>query len=133
MILGLFLNFPWLRNTLAQAGLLSLYAECLKISARGFFFAYAVVLIVSLPLRGLEFILRWVDGIFAKTSVGEWAIALVSISVAPMGLLIGVTVFDCLIVGVKARNQFLFGSLFSSTGHDERFQKLLKKIGETKN
>ena len=128
MILGLFLKAPWLRSVLAQIGFLRLYSECLSISVRGFFFALVVIFVISLPLRGLEIFLRWVDEYSGEAGTIELAIALALIAIAPLGLLIGITAIDCLITGVRARNQFLIGSLFSSKGHDERQQELLESI-----
>ena len=132
MILGLFLKAPWLRKFLSRIGFLPLYSECLSISARGFFFALAVIFVISLPLKCLEFFLRWVDEHSGGVCIIELAIVLVLIAVAPLGLLLGVTAIDCLIAGLRARNQFLIGSLFSSKGHDKRQQKLFEKIENAK-
>ena len=130
MIFGLFLKAPWLRNFLSRIGFLPLYIECLSISARGFFFAYAVIFVIFLPLRALEFVLRLVDEHFGAVGIVEFAIAMASIAIAPLGLLIGVTAIDCLIAGVRARNQLFLGSMFSSKGHDERLHGLLEKINK---
>jgi hypothetical protein len=104
----------------------------LSLSARGYFFAVAVIFVIFLPLRGLEFFLRWVDKHSGGAGTVELAIAIASIAVAPLGLLIGITAIDCLIAGVRARSQFLLGSLFSSKGHDKRLEKLFENIENAK-
>lgn len=128
MILRAILKLSMLRYLLARIRFLDVYAVCLSISAKGFFYAWFVAFLASLPLRVLETILRLVDEHRVELGIHELVITCTLIFLSPLGILIGLTCIDCMIAGLRARNQFLLGSLFSSKAHDEKQNKLLQTI-----
>lgn len=72
--------------------------------------------------------LRFIEAVTYSTGFHELSVALIVCFASTVGLLIGLTCVDCLIVGIRARDQFLFGSLFGSDLHDKKMTELLSMI-----
>ena len=79
----------------------------------------------------VELFIGFIDEYSAVLGVHGLGVMLIVIINLPLGILIFVISLDCMIAGLRARNQFLLGSLFSSKAHDERIADLLDEIERT--
>lgn len=123
MLTHYFLAVRVLRRILKLIGYLRVYNFMLRFSARGFFFCYVVLLPIALfddEWASLQdFCVSFVAGFgFQGPTI------FLSIVLSLVNVMIFVTAVDCLIAGVRARNQFLLGSFFSSESHDRRMKEI---------
>ncbi|WIY26386.1 hypothetical protein [Parasedimentitalea psychrophila] len=128
MLLSLVLKVPRLKYALARVRFLKLYASCLEISSKGWFFAWIVFVMISVVASWLESAFDLIDEYSAVLGAHGLGVMLIVVISLPLGILIFVTCMDCMIAGLRARNQFLLGSLFSSKSYDEKQAKLLRQI-----
>ena len=128
MLLSLVLKVPELKYSLARVQFLKLYVFCLMISSRGWFFAWFVFVMISGVVSSLELVVDSNDKYSTVLGVHGLGVMLIVIISLPLGILIFVTCIDCMLAGLRARNQFLLGSIFSSKSYDEKQAKLLRDI-----
>lgn len=128
MLLSLVLKVPGLKNSLARVYFLKLYVSCLEISSKGWFFAWFVFVMISVVVNSLEIVVDFIDKYSAQLGVHGLGIMLIAMISLPLGILSVVIAIDCMFAGLRARNQFLLGSLFSSNSYDEKQAKLLREI-----
>lgn len=130
MLLSILIRLTKLKSILFSIGFFYIYYNCLKVASRGFFFAWAVIFCISLVLPAVELAFEFIDNQSDKMGIHGIGIAAIIILSVPINVLVSVICIDCFVAGLRARNQFALGSIFSSKSYDEKQAELLSLIQE---